>query len=79
MLEELKTPNKLVGIKQLRKALEAGGVKKVFIAENADPYLTAPLEDRCIALMIPVEPVPTMKQLGTACGISVPAAVAAIL
>lgn len=79
MLEELKTPNKLVGIKQLRKALDAGGVRKVFIAENADPYLTAPLEERCISLNIPVEPVPTMKQLGVACGITVPAAVAAIL
>ena len=43
MLEELKSAKKVVGIKQLRKALNAGSVKKVFIAEDADPLLTDPI------------------------------------
>ena len=79
MLEELKTARKVVGIKQLRKALNAGGVQKVFIAEDADPLLTDPIAERCRQLDIPVISVPTMKQLGAACNISVDAAAAAIL
>ena len=38
MLEELSATNKIVGIKQLRKALADGRVKKVFIACDADPH-----------------------------------------
>ena len=79
MLEELKTARKVVGIKQLRKALNAGGVQKVFIAEDADPLLTDPIAERCRQVDIPVISVPTMKQLGAACSICVGAAVAAIL
>ena len=79
MLEELKSAKKVVGIKQLRKALNAGGVQKVFIAEDADPLLTDPIAERCRQLNIPVISVPTMKQLGAACSICVGAAVAAIL
>ena len=79
MLEELKTAKKVVGIKQLRKALNAGGVQKVFIAEDADPLMTDPVAERCRQVDIPVISVPTMKQLGAACDIHVGAAVAAIL
>lgn len=79
MLEELKTAEKVVGIKQLRKALDAGNVKKVFIADDADPNLTVPVAERCRQQSVAVVSVPTMKQLGAACSISVGAAVAAIL
>ena len=63
MLEELKSAKKVVGIKQLRKALNAGSVKKVFIAEDADPLLTDPIAERCRQLNIPVISVPTMKPM----------------
>ncbi len=79
MLEELKTANKVVGIKQLRKALNSGEAKKVFIARDADPVLTEPLIKECEVLHVTVVSVPTMKQLGAACSISVDAAVAAII
>ncbi|MBQ3217102.1 MAG: ribosomal L7Ae/L30e/S12e/Gadd45 family protein [Oscillospiraceae bacterium] len=79
MLEELKTANKVVGIKQLRKALNAGKVHKVYIACDADPMLTEPVVKQCKKLHITVVPVSTMKQLGAACSISVDAAAAAIL
>ena len=46
MLDELKTAEKVVGIKQLRKALAAGKAKTVFIAEDADPLLTEPIVRR---------------------------------
>ena len=79
MLDDLKTAHKVVGIKQLRKALTAGGVKTVYLAEDADPALTDPIAQQCRREQIPVVFVPTMKQLGAACDISVDAAAAAIL
>ena len=79
MLDELKTANKVVGIKQLRKAMAAGKVKKVFLAADADPLLTDPVAEQCRQRNIDVVSVPTMHQLGAACDISVNAAVAAIL
>lgn len=79
MLEELKTDRKVVGLKQLRKALDAGSAKKVFVALDADPALTEPIVAQCTTSGIAVAQVPTMKQLGEACNISVAAAVAAII
>lgn len=79
MLDELKIGHKVVGIKQLRKALAAGTAKKVFIALDADPALTEPLVQQCEIAHISVITVPTMKQLGDACEISVAAAAAAII
>ena len=36
-----------VGAKQLKKAVNAGTAQHVFLAENADPVLTQPLEALC--------------------------------
>lgn len=79
MLEELKTDRKVVGVKQLRKVLNAGNAKKVFVAMDADPALTEPIVAQCTDSGVAVVRVPTMKQLGEACNISVAAAVAAIV
>ena len=79
MLQELKTAKKVVGIKQLRKALREGTATRVYVAEDADPHLTAPILDACAAGDIPVVRIPTMAELGTACAIEVGAAVAAIV
>lgn len=79
MLAELKTSRKVVGVKQIRKALLEGCAVKVFIAKNADPHLTAPLAEQCEKLQIPVCSVATMAELGAACNIDVGAAAAAIL
>ena len=40
MLTELAAHNKVVGVKQLKKALRDGAAQKVFVAEDADPKLT---------------------------------------
>ena len=79
MLDELKSAKKVVGIKQLRRALSSGIVRKVFLAGDADPRLTEPLADACEAQGVSVEFIPAMKELGTACGIDVGAAAAGIL
>ena len=79
MLSELSTHDKIVGIKQLKKALAAGQTAKVFLALDADPKLTGPIAETCCGSGVPVEEVPTMAELGRACGIEVGAAAAALL
>lgn len=79
MLQALQTGKKVVGIKQLRKALREGIVQTVFLARNADPKLTEPVEGQCRELNVPCIWVETMHELGSACGIDVGAAAAATL
>lgn len=69
----------VVGSKQLRKALESGRAECVYLAENADPALTEPLALRCQEAHIQITWVPSMAELGRACGIEVGAAAAAVL
>ena len=79
MLEDLRSGRKVVGIKQLRKAVSANQVKVVFLADNADPSLTDPVRRMCRERDIPVVDVPTMAELGRACGISVSASAAGLM
>ena len=69
----------VVGAKQLRKAVKAGRVRCVFLAENADPAVTEPIEELCTANHIQVTWVPSMAELGRVCGIEVGAAAAAVV
>ena len=68
-----------VGTKQLKKALRDGRVRSVFLALNADPAVTDPLEQLCRNSHIHITWVATMAELGRACGIEVGAAAAAVL
>ena len=79
MLEELDQARSVAGVKQTRRALQAGQVKKLFLASDADPALTAPLAEWAKSAGIPVEEGATMAQLGAACQIAVGAACRAIL
>ena len=79
MLDELNTLRKVVGIKQLRKSMNDGQILRAFVAENADPRLTEPLMQDCERLGVELILVPTMAELGKACGISVGAAAAGLL
>ena len=78
-LPDLNTGNVVVGAKQLKKAVKAGRVRFVYLAENADPAVTEPLEQMCGKLHIQITWVRTMAELGRACGIEVGAAAAAVL
>ena len=69
----------VVGAKQLKKAVKAGSVRYVFLAENADPAVTDPLVELCTANHIQITWVRTMAELGKACGIEVGAAAAAVI
>ena len=79
MLSELSSGEKVVGIKQLRKALRDDKALKVFVAQDADPKLTGPIVETCREKEVPLEEIPTMSELGKACSIEVGAAVAALL
>ena len=78
-LPDLSRQKLAVGAKQLRKAVRAGTVRCVYLAENADPALTQPLADLCADNQIQITWVASMETLGSACGIEVGAAAAAVL
>ena len=79
MLSELKTASKVTGAKQVPRALKNGSVRLVFLAQDADPRVTDPVALLCQEQGVETETVPTMTELGAACGIAVGSAVAAIL
>ena len=79
MLEELKTGTIVVGLKQLRKSLKDGSIRKVFLARDAEPRLLEPIQSHCAEAEIPCVWVETMAELGAACGIDVGAAAAGLL
>lgn len=69
----------VVGAKQLKKAVQAGRAAYIFLAENADPAVTEPVELLCRDNHIQIYWVASMADLGRACGIEVGAAAAAVL
>lgn len=79
MLTELMTAEKVVGAKQVRRALRDGRAARLYLAQDADPRVLQPLVQDAVNRGVPLEQVPTMKALGQACGISVGAAVAVLL
>ncbi|MDP4126403.1 MAG: ribosomal L7Ae/L30e/S12e/Gadd45 family protein [Bacillota bacterium] len=70
---------KTVGLKQTQRAMEKGIVRRVFIANDAEKHILRPILDWCTTHHVERIEVPTMKDLGKACGIEVGTAVAAIL
>ena len=69
----------VVGAKQLRKALNNGAARQVFLARNADPALTEPIEAQCKMNHVSYAWVQSVQDLGHACGIDVGAAAAAVV
>lgn len=79
MLDKLRAKEKVIGVKQCRRAVRDGSAKLVFLAADADPALTAPMEEECLRKSIPVAAQFTMRELGQAAGIQVGAAMVALL
>ena len=63
-MEALAANEKVVGLKQVRRAVASGKVRKVYLACDADPRLTEPVEALCQAAGIAVVTDYTMAQLG---------------
>lgn len=78
-LEALKTADRVIGIKQVTKAVKKSMIREVFVADDADARCLAPLVETCKAQEVECLHVGTMKELGEACGIEVGAAAAATL
>lgn len=74
---KLENKRLIVGAKQIRKALDKGIACAVFLAENADPEITGPIEAKCRTHHVSCTWVPSMDALGKACGITVGASAAA--
>lgn len=70
---------KTVGLKQTQRALEKGYVRSVYMAKDAEAHVLRPILEWCVDHHVEHIEVPTMKELGKACGIEVGTAVAAIL
>lgn len=78
-LDALKNANRVIGIKQVAKAVKHGNVRQVFIAEDAEKRIVEPIEMLCREHNVPREQAASMKELGQACGIEVGAAAVAVL
>lgn len=79
MPERLTTDRRVIGTKQLLKALKAGRVLTAYVADDADPFLREPLLEQCRAAGVEIIPVASMKELGKLCQIHVGAACAALV
>ena len=69
---------RIVGARQVLRAIAAGEVSQVFIARDADPFITRPVMDACEKNGVRMSEVDTMSALGAVCGIDVKASVAGV-
>lgn len=78
-LDTLKSANRVIGIKQVTKAVKRKAVAMVFIASDADERVTAELKAVCQEYSVLTDEIVGMQEIGKACNIEVGAAAAAIL
>lgn len=71
--------DKVVGVKQSRRAIREGRAARVLLAANADPAVVEPIARLCREREIGVDAGFSMEELGRAAGIQVGAAVVTLL
>ena len=79
MPNELTNSARVVGVKQVRRALVNGRARRLYLARDADPQLTRPLAEQAQAQGVEAVWLSSMRELGRDCGIAVGAAVAATI
>jgi len=77
-LNELAVPNRLVGVRSVKRALLAGNLRKLFLAADARTSLVEDLERMAREAGIQVEWADSMVMLGRACAIGRGAAAAGV-
>lgn len=77
VLEE--TENKVVGLKQVLRAMQNGTAQKVYVAADVEQHIKRDIEQKAAAFHVPLEIYSSMKDLGQVCKIDVKAACVAIL
>ena len=70
---------RVVGTKQVLRGLKEGTIARVIVAEDADTFLFQRIIRAADAARIPVERVPSMRDLGRACGVETSAATVGVL
>lgn len=71
--------NRVVGTKQVLRALKAGILAHAYVANDADTFLFQRVVRAAEAAGVPVTRIATMKELGDACHVAVPTAAAGLL
>ena len=70
--------NLIVGVRQAKRLLSEKNVSKMYIAKDADPYITDPIIKKVKKTDIEIEYISSKKELGKMCKIDVDAAIAVI-
>ena len=70
---------RVVGTKQVLRALKAGTLSRAYVATDADTFIFQQVVRAAEAASVPCVRVASMKELGMVCGVEVPAAAAGIL
>ena len=79
-METLKqSANRVVGTKQVLRALKAGTLARVYVANDSDTFLFQRVARAAEEAGVPAVRVNTMKELGEACKVAVETAAAGIL
>ena len=79
IMEALKNcDHRVVGTKQVLRGLKSEFLARVYVANDADTFLYQRIVRAAEAAQVPVVRVPTMKELGAACGVEVASAAAGI-
>ena len=78
-LHDLKNSPKVIGTKQVKKAINKGMAQKVFIAEDAESHVIEPIKELCRKNQVEMQMVGNMEMLGDACGIEVGSATVALI
>ena len=78
-MERLNASESVAGLKQSVKKVSQGLAKQAYVAEDADSWVIEPFMKLCSEKQVPVELVPSMKELAKACHVEVPTACAVLL
>ncbi len=71
--------NRVVGQRQVLRALEGNKAARVYLGKDADGFIYHRINGLCEEKNVPVTVVDSMQQLGKLCSVDVPAAAAAVL
>ncbi len=78
MTEKLDDNRKVVGTRRLLKALAAGEIATVYLADDAEMFIRTQVAEACEKAGAKLIVVPEMKELGRACGVDVKTAAAGL-
>ncbi len=70
---------KIVGTKQVIRALKAGALRRVYVASDADTFIYQQVVRAAEDAGVPCVRVPTKQELGAACKVEVSTAAAGLL